>query len=125
MLSVKVFFLTLMSKGLGELQRRILDCLATPLPPHSRMEVEEGVYDLRRVARLVAKPRVDAQYGGPKDEKFALAYEPSPSYSAAFSRAVRSLIERGELEVVRGVTPWHGRPTTRQIRFVRLPRRAK
>lgn len=84
------------------------------------MEVKAGVYDLRLVARFVAKPRVDAEHGGPKDEKLALPYYPSGPYSAAFSRAVRSLIERGELEVVRGVTTWRGRTIHHQTRFVRL-----
>ena len=61
-----------MSKGLGGLQRRILDCLVNPpaqpqVKYDLRMEVEKGVYDLRLVARYVAGTR-DAQYhsGEPK-----------------------------------------------------------
>ena len=93
-----------MSKGIGNLQRDILACL------DSRTEVKAGVYDLRLVARYVA--------AGPElAERFALPYYPDPSFTAAFSRAVRSLMERGELEEVRH-TLRDGRQT-RQTRFVR------
>jgi hypothetical protein len=102
-----------MSKGLGKLQRDILASLNSP-----RTEVEKGIYDLRRVARFVAKPRVTAVYGGPEDDKFACPYEPFPAFSAAFSRAIRALIKRGELEEVSRAHRWGGR-LSRQIRFVR------
>src|SRR5258708_4033860 len=101
--------LTLMSKGIGQLQRDILARLDSP-----RTEVEEGVYDLRLVARYVAGPG-DAQYhsGAPK---FALPFYQSGSFSAAFSGAVRSLMRRGELEEVHR---FHRGGGSRQIRFVR------
>jgi hypothetical protein len=104
-----------MSKGLGELKRRILDCLDNP-PAQTqaeygpRMEVEKGVYDLRIVARFVAGGEAAVYFGSP--------FYPTASFSAAFSRAVRSLIRRGELEEVRHANRWGG-SLSRQTRFVR------
>jgi len=105
-----------MSKGIGQLQRDILARLDSPGREVEKglfvngTEVEEGVYDLRLVARYVA--------GGEAARLFGFPAYPTSSFSAAFSRAVRSLIERGELEVV-SLPLRDGRPT-RQIRFVRL-----
>jgi hypothetical protein len=104
-----------MSKGTGRIQRDILArCLDDP-----RTEVQKGVYDLRLVARCVAGPG-DAKYHS-GDPKFALPFCPSESFSAAFSRAVRSLIKRGELERVDRI---HRGKLSRQIRFVRLRSKA-
>jgi len=72
-----------MSKGLGKLQRDILAHLDSP-----GTEVEEGVFDLRRVSRYVA--------GEPEPLHLANPFYRSESFTAAFSRAVHSLIQRGE-----------------------------
>lgn len=95
-----------MSKGLGYLQRDILAFLDSP-----GTEVAAGVYDLRIVARYIAAEPELA-------EKVALPFYPSASFSAAFSRAVRSLIERGELVEARRHTLPDGR-LPNQVRFVR------
>jgi len=115
-----------MSKGLGALQRRILDCLDNPpaqpqVKYGPRMEVEKGVYDLRTVARYVvggeaAKLDVDEFPDFPSCAKWRQQFYSDTAFSAAFSRAVRSLIKRGELEEVRR-SLWDGR-LTRQVRFV-------
>ncbi|WP_183981644.1 hypothetical protein [Tunturiibacter gelidoferens] len=89
------------------------------------MEVERGVYDLRIVARYVsggdaAKLDVDevADLPGLSRAKWRQFYlYPDASFSAAFSRAVRSLIRRGQLEVVHR---FHRGKLSSQIRFVRL-----
>lgn len=119
-----------MSKGIGKLQRDILGGLtpetevdlgllwAMSAQGHAAKDGKlAGVYDLRRVARQVAD-RSDAQY--PADGKWALPYYPTEAYSAAFCRAVRSLIKRGLLEIVH-LVDYRGKLSS-QARFVRVKR---
>jgi hypothetical protein len=115
--SLVLFVNAYMSKGIGPLQRRILDNLDhPPSNPESKhpvggTEVEPGVYDLRIVARYVV--------GGDAAIYFAKPVHFDPAFRAAFSRAVRSLVRRGELVDVWEQHPlWNGCQTM-QVRFVR------
>jgi hypothetical protein len=64
-----------MSRGLGKLQRAILEALPTT-------EIYAGVYDLSALKRALAEP--------------GSCY--TASFEAAFSRAVRTLMARGLLQ---------------------------
>ncbi len=131
-----------MSRGLGKLQREILDNLERstdgtvvffypggnnaepPIFPYrrawhagQRFKIADGVYDLRAVKRVVAR--------GDPHKRFTHMEFYDPAYDVSFHRAVKSLVQRGELED-RGPR-WYDtgtgtdRKMTRQIRFVTRP----
>ena len=89
-----------MSRGLGKMERAIMEQLCTRQPDETalqssfyterrnrfskrmRFRLPPGVHDLRRVRR-------------------ELNAQPLPTWAASFSRAVRRLIERNDLEIAR------------------------
>src|SRR6266852_3839786 len=95
-----------MSRGLGKLQRQILEHLEDPLPVYSGNGMsetkvygadcilEDGVYDLRWVSFRVLRElnnKPDVTYLGATLERCG---KRSDAYKAAFSRAVKGLVKR-------------------------------
>lgn len=136
-----------MSRGLGKLQRQILEHLEDPLPIAPESGVSEttlysaecilgnGVYDLRWVSKKVLRERTNAQdvtWLGLTVERYG---ERTRAYDAAFSRAVKGLLKRRILWPVVSVpvsVQWRKRKNShvtndyeiqwwsRQVRFVKL-----
>ena len=79
-----------MSRGLGKLQRAILAEFETPGPPSNweHAELPDDCRDRRTLCKKLAR-----HMGGMDRETWI-----SIAWSASFSRAVRTLFERGELE---------------------------
>jgi hypothetical protein len=99
-----------MSRGLGLMQRRILDALCLRdggdevidgSTGDTRFELPPGVHDLRRVSKELAR-----RHGGISHCDFV-----SATWEASFSRAVRSLRRRRLIERV-------GWPQTRYVRVL-------
>jgi hypothetical protein len=132
-----------MSRGLGLMQRTVLECLVSAKAAHARGELDfagsdgwENCFGRRRpdyvptvtyrgkrwtLADKVYDLRAVLKYCAITDRKaYRLdtgAWEVHSEYRIAFYRAVRSLIQRGELEAVMPDGP------RREIRFVaRLPK---
>src|SRR5689334_22312546 len=93
-------WLTLMSKGLGNLHRDIVAHLADPIMRDCTwidkdetyaqgvfFVLADGAFDLSNVVRILAKSH------NAYDRRFV-----SPVFQASFSRAVRSLVKRRVLE---------------------------
>jgi hypothetical protein len=79
------------SRGLGRLQRAILDAL-----PAHELEHHPGVYDLKQLRRALALAEgrtslVRTKYGE------GLVPWPTEGFAACFSRAVHSLMQQGIL----------------------------
>jgi len=84
-----------MSKGLGKMQRLIVDELRNTRggvwierPWSFDVDCPAGVYDLREVSQALAR-----RHGGISHCHFT-----SPAWQASFSRAVRGLVNRGLIE---------------------------
>ena len=124
-----------MSRGLGKLQREILDSLeaSRDLPRYhggrnwkesslesgpvahyrgTELPLREGVYDLRAVKKAVAYADRDRRCYG------ADAYVDS-AFSVAFHRAVHSLVKRGLLVPTYTDARHYPKP---QLRFVHRPK---
>lgn len=136
-----------MSRGLGKMQRLILDGLGESLGrswQHERagVHLQPCVIDLRLLSKRLARA-----HGGLSHARFT-----TDSWEASFSRAIKGLVARGELEAFHFLVPleryegeideygggvvqclsdglyWRG--GGRQVRYVRkryeyLPRRVK
>jgi hypothetical protein len=132
-----------MSRGLGALQREIVRTLNAAKiasvgyrgngrddqPPwdepgwvsyrHLRVQLADGVYDLRASAAFLAQ-KTGHTYAG---DNVVTGYYTAPSFQAAFARAVRGLVTRGVLTPL-GLVPIRAWELTPEIER-HLSRRGK
>jgi hypothetical protein len=119
-----------MSRGLGKLQRQILEHLEDPLPAYEGTGMSEarvygadcilgdGIYDLRWVSKRVWRKLVNSP--ATMRGRSGMDGDRSRAYDAAFSRAVKGLVKRRilwPLDTVPLIVT--GMPTgaLRQVRF--------
>lgn len=93
-----------MSRGLGKLQRQILEHLEDPLPAYEGTGMSEarvygadcilgdGIYDLRWVSKRVWRKLVNSP--ATMRGRSGMDGDRSRAYDAAFSRAVKGLVKR-------------------------------
>jgi hypothetical protein len=85
-----------MSRGLGKLQRDILDAL-----PAHEVEKHPGVYDLKKLRVALSQAMGRGQYVKGRYSREQNIWWPDYVFAACFSRAVHTLMTRGLLTPAR------------------------